>query len=116
VAAQRTQLSGSVVLDATGAGQVQLFTPGPSDLVVTLQTLSTTTAVKVPTGKIYRNAVTDANFLEGSYTASNDSSDTRIVLYASESLICLWTGGDPGATATYRISGVLYSPGQAPAE
>ena len=112
----QTPLAGAVNLDATGAGQVQLSNPGGGDLVVTLQTLSTTTAVKQPTAQVYRNVVTQAFFIEGSYTGSNDSSNTRIVLHPSESLICVWSGGDVGATATYRISGVLYPPGQAPAE
>lgn len=111
----QTALADSVKLDATGAGQVPLYATG-GDLVVTLQTLATSTAVKQPTANVYRNAVTTANFIEGSYTGSNDSSNTRIVLHAGESLICVWSGGDVGATATYRISGVLYPPGRAPAE
>jgi hypothetical protein len=113
---QQTALANSAALDAAGAGLVQLFPPGAGDLVVTLQTVSTSTATKVPTANVYRNAVTQANFVEGSYTGSNDSSNTRVVLHAGESLICVWAGGDAGARATYRISGVQYPPGQAPAE
>jgi hypothetical protein len=111
-----TQLANNATLDATGAGQVQLFAPGSGDLVVTLQTLFTSTATKVPTANIYRNFISTSNFLEGSYTGSNDSSDTRIVLRAGESLICVWSGGDVGAVATYSIRGVQYPSGQAPPE
>lgn len=103
----------SVTLDANGAGQVAIFPPGV-DWVVTLSTVSTSTAIKVPTARVYRNVVAQANFLEGSYTGSNDSSDTRIVLQAGESLICVWADGDAGALATYRLSGWQYASGQAP--
>ena len=112
----QTQLADRTTLDGAGAGQVAVYAPGGGDLVVTLQTVATSTATKVPTALIYRNAVTAVNQIEGSYTGSNDSSDTRIVLHPGESLICALTGVDAGAFATYRISGVLYPPGQAPAE
>ena len=109
-------LAQSVFLDGSGGGQVQHFAPGGGTLVVTGQSVSTSTATKVPTTKVYRNFVAQANYIEGSYTGSNDSSDTRIPLQAGESLICVWAGGDPGASATYRLTAVLYPPGQAPAE
>lgn len=105
-----------VTLDATGAGQVALASPGAVEWVVTLQTVATSTAVKVPTAIVYRGFVAQANQVEGSYTGSNDASDTRIVLQPGEQIICVWTGGDVGATATYTIQGVQYPPGQAPPE
>lgn len=109
-------VTGRVVLDATGAGQTTVYPPGNHDAVVTLSTQSTTTAVKVPTASVYRGTIVNqAAFVEGSYTGSNDSSDTRILLRSGEPLTCAWAGGDVGATAVFTISGEHYPPGQAPA-
>ncbi|RGC65000.1 hypothetical protein C5N14_30890 [Micromonospora sp. MW-13] len=47
--------------------------------------------------------------LEGTYSGSNDQSDTRHVLLPGETLECRWTGGDPGATATLIVRGVSRS-------
>jgi hypothetical protein len=113
-AGQEFSRTAQVVLDASGGGQASIFPPG-MDWVINLSTVSTSTAVKVPTANVYRNFIAQANFVEGSYTGSNDSSDTRIVLHAGEALICVWTGGDPGATAAFRVSGFQYPSGQAPA-
>ncbi len=113
---QSFQASQSVVLDSTGAGQVTISPRGFFDWVVTVSSVNVTTATKVPTANVYKNFVGISNFIEGSYTGNNDASNTRIVLRPSESAICVWAGGDAGATATYRVSGVQYPPNQAPLE
>lgn len=106
----------TVVLDSDGGGQVAIWAPGV-DLVVTQQSITTTgNPTTVPTARVYRDIVTDASFVEGSYTGNNDASTSRIVLRAGEGLICVWSGGTAGGRATYRIAGVQYPPGMAPLE
>lgn len=111
------EVSGRTVLDGTGAGQVTVYPPGNRDAVVTLQTVSTSTAVKQPTALVYKGSVaSQAALAEGSYTGANDASDTRIMLRSGQPLTCAWSGGDVGAAAVYTIAGQHYPPGQAPTE
>lgn len=109
--------SSPVTIAADGTGEVAIWAPGV-DLVITQQTVSVTTDPAhpgvVPTAKVYRDIVSDAAFIEGSFTGNNDSSASRIVLRAGEGLICVWSDASPGTRATYRIAGVHYPPGTAP--
>lgn len=105
----------SVVLDSAGAGQVQIAVTG-GDWVIVGSSVQVTSNVNEPTAKLYRNSISDATFIEGSYTGSNDSSDTRHVLTQGEYLTCAWVGGDVGARATLRVTIVQYPAGMAPPE
>lgn len=111
----RFDRAASVTLDGTGAGQVQIPVTG-GDWVIVASSVQVTSNVKEPTAKLYRNSISDATFLEGSYTGSNDSSDTRHLLTQGEYLTVAWTGGDVGARATARITVVQYPAGMAPRE
>jgi hypothetical protein len=115
VTSQRFTVNKSVILDAAGGGQVDIY-PSGGDWVVVHQSLQVSTNVKEPTAKVYKGGVSPAGFVEGSYSGSNDASDTRVVLQSSNSLSCVWTGGDAGARATYYVTVVQYPAGQAPAE
>lgn len=105
----------AVVLDATGAGQVSIQVTG-GDWVINRQGVQVTSHVKEPIAKTYRGTVSDATFLDGSYTGSNDVSDTRHVFQQGEYITCAWSGGDVGARATFSIGIIQYPPGQAPPE
>jgi hypothetical protein len=98
--------SAQVRLSATGAGEVSL---GPVGSIagwrVTLVSVSTSTRVKEPTFKLYREAATQSNFLEGSFSGSQDASDTQHVVLPGSQLVGQWTGGDANALATLRITG-----------
>lgn len=99
--------SAQVTLDATGVGQVQL---GPTlhteSWTVTGQSVATSTATKHPQARIYLGTVSPATLVAGTYAGSFDtSSGDQIELASGMFLICRWTGGDPGAVATYVVTG-----------
>lgn len=51
------------------------------------------------------------NFISGSYTGSNDSTDlANIPIYPGQKLNGVWTGGDANATATLSIQGMMEVP------
>ncbi|WP_163570759.1 hypothetical protein [Fodinicola feengrottensis] len=104
-----------MTLDATGAGQV-LITPTGGDWVLVNMGVSVSSSTLQPTAKLFKNFPAQVNFIEGSYTGANDSSNTRIVLRQGETLFCVWAGGDAGARATLVCQVVQYPPGQAPLE
>lgn len=109
----------ATVLDSTGAGEVSFYPPGV-DWATQLITRSVTyerfvpppTHPPEPIGNDYLNGA----FVEGSYTASKDSTDTRTVLHPNDQYRMTWTGGYPGATATATITAIQYPAGTAPAE
>lgn len=108
---QRFVSPAQVKLDASGNGQVTV-SPGSVDWVTTLITVSTSTATKHPQANLYLDQVAPTCLLEGTYTGDNDSTNTSHLVQSSQQLICAWTGGDPGATATVRVTGLAYPPGQ----
>ena len=96
------------VLDGSGNATIVI---GPS---YTYQTwypnrisVNVTSNVKEPVFKYYRGrTVGNINYLDGTYTGSNDSSAVLgIVLHPGETLLCQWTGGDAGAIATVTLGG-----------
>jgi hypothetical protein len=100
-----------VTLDGTGAGQV-VIGPAGFDWLVRRTSVKTSTAVKQPTATLYRGGVSDAAFLEGSFSGANDASDTVHLMQPGELLYCVWSGGDAGARATLVVSGLAYPPGE----
>jgi hypothetical protein len=96
----------STVLDASGNGTVKLR-PSNMRTVWTVQSV----AVKVtsntlePTATLHLGTVTGAD-LGSTYTGSNDTcADLRVDLTPGQGIVCRWTGGDPGATATATAYG-----------
>jgi len=96
--------AGSTKLDATGAGQVTIAATGPGWTVRHLS-INTSTAVKEPTFRLYLDLVSPTSLLEGSYSGSQDSSDTVHTVQGGQLLIGVWAGGDAGAVATMLVSG-----------
>lgn len=99
----------TVVLDASGNGTVKLRTPGSGVAWrITLLSVSTTTAVKQPIANVYINDY----FVEGTNTGSGDASTgTDHIIGPTDVIKCVWSGGDVGATATFRVSGWQYAGG-----
>jgi hypothetical protein len=66
-----------------------------------------------PLFKLYRGrTISQENFIAGTYTGSNDSTDlTSVVLHPSMVLTGVFIGGDVGATATLTITGETEIPG-----
>lgn len=111
----RFKRSVPVVLDATGGGQADIAPTG-GDWVIVHNSVSVSSNVNEPTAKVYLNGVSPAGFIEGSYTGSNDASDTRIVAREGDQLSCVWAGGDAGARASWYLTVVQYPAGTAPLE
>ena len=57
------------------------------------------------TATIFRNATGPLDVIEGTYSGDQDTSDTVVELEPNESLLCVWTGAQPGATAVFRVEG-----------
>jgi hypothetical protein len=104
--------SAQVTLDANGSGSVRLG-PGRHGVVWTIQrvTVQTSTAVMVPTAKVYRGGIGDAGFISGTFVGSFDVDDgLSEELHNGEYLTIAWTGGDVGAVATATWSGTEETP------
>jgi len=56
--------------------------------------------------KVYRGPVSVTTLLEGTFTADNDSSDTKLSLGSTDFLTFVWTGGSLGAIATATVHGI----------
>lgn len=103
--------SGSVVLNANGAGTVRLQNNKPfQKWTVNRVAVTTTTNVSEPSVKVYLDSVSEGNLLDGTYTGSNDSSDINASLLTGQSLVVVWSDGDSGAVATASIYGEMEDP------
>jgi hypothetical protein len=108
--AQRDILVGQCTLDANGFGQATV-TPSRGNFMVNLVSVTVsfpdgTPLTNEPTAKLYLAVVGDSGFVEGTFSGAFDSSDTTYPINQGEPLTCVWTGGDPGANATFRVAGM----------
>ena len=101
--------SASVTLDGSGNGRVRV---GPDAHGVkwlpTVVGLAVRPAVNSPQCNIYAGKnVTDANFVDGTYTGEKNSSDAIAgqELWLGQYVWAVWTAGDPGANATVTVTG-----------
>jgi hypothetical protein len=97
--------SGTVKLSAAGAGTVTLAPTGLENWHVTRVAVTVTTNVLEPVARVYIGSVAPGNLLAGTYTGSLDSSDEDQYVSPGQPLLCVWTGGDAGATATLSVFG-----------
>ncbi len=93
------------VLNASGNGTVRL---GPTSTrqtwVVDLAVVSTSTNVSEPVAELFLNS--KASRLGGTYTGSNDQMGPNTTVRNGK-ILCVWTGGDPGAIATLNLHGQI---------
>jgi hypothetical protein len=104
-----------VTLNAAGTAQAQ-FSPASEDWLILVTTVSTVQAAATdsePTVYTYRSGVSPSNLIDSTYSGFSATSDTRVMLAAGETLIVVWTDGEPGAAGTVRLEGVTYPPGGA---
>lgn len=105
-------LTGSVVLDGSGNGQVSFSVPYRGvEWYPTNGVCNTSTSVKTPVFNVYQDAVVSSNLAGGSMTGSNDNCTLSGTLYVGNSIIGVWTGGDAGAKATFNLIGTQKTPG-----
>jgi hypothetical protein len=97
-----------VVLDANGNGAVQIG-PDKSNESWQIQvcTVSVSSNASEPQFRVYFGSSTAiTSLIQGTYAGSFDTDTTfNYTLNNSGKLTCVWTGGDPGATATVTFHG-----------
>jgi hypothetical protein len=102
-------VSASVVLSGTGAGTVSLgptlpgvsWNPTAVAVVVTPISNSVTSVFK-----LYSGIAQASNFIAGSYTGDINSAGLGLSpMQAGQILTGVWSGGNPGATATMTLTG-----------
>jgi len=104
-----------VTLDGSGNGQVQI---GPTlagtswipPLSVGVLVAPVSTSV-VSQFQLFNGAPQATNFIGGTYTGDNNSAVVGIPLELGMVLTGVWSGGNPGATATMTVSGMQQIPG-----
>lgn len=105
--------SKSVVLNSSGNGEVQL---GPAYYQerweVTNASVRIVDAVRIPSARLYLDSAVPGNMLAATYDGSSDSAVGPVTLHSNQRLICVWLGGDPGATATLSVYGTMYHGGE----
>lgn len=60
-----------------------------------------------PKFMLYRNVESPTTYVDGSKSGNGDTSETDIELLNLDNLVCVWTGGEPGKSATVILQGVL---------
>jgi len=104
MARQRFSRSVTGIVDSSGRAECQITPPGV-DWTVETTTVSVSSNVLEPECRTYLNGTGEPNLVEGTYSGSRDTSDTAHYLQAGDFLTAIWTGADPGAVATLRVSG-----------
>lgn len=104
--AQRVVLVGQTILDSNGYGSTNVVPQG-GELTVTLTSVSVSSNTLEPVAKIYLNVIGDSGFVEGTFSGSSDASDSSYIVSQGETLTAVWTGGDVGAIATFRVTGTI---------
>ena len=100
----------SVTLDATGAGVATLTAPALETWTVTTVAVHVTTNTAEPVAQVYVGAQAASRLIGATYTGSLDSSDGSWQVNPGQQMICAWSGGDAGATATLSVLGTRAYP------
>jgi len=107
----------SVVLDGSGNGTIKLRPDGSNEYWYpqTVSVKAPNPAGGLPANEarcdMYAGSkVADDNFVDGTVSGSSGDNTDRFAGYvigrhADPFIIAVWTGGDPGATATLRVQG-----------
>lgn len=72
---------------------------------ITNTSVQSTSTVKIPTVKVYKGSESASRFIEGSYTATFNGSNTVIDLENGVALLVVFEGCDVGARCTASITG-----------
>jgi hypothetical protein len=98
------------IFDDNGGARVAFSPPSLEYWELTsivVQTNDAPDAVVVPEARITLDGV----FKEGTYSGNLDASDTQYRIEKGQQLVCTWSGGTAGRTATFTLNGTrtLYS-------
>lgn len=72
---------------------------------VTGITVNNTSTVLVPTAKVYRGSESPSALIDGTFTGTFDHSDTSMIVLDGETILCVFTGADPGSQCTFTLTG-----------
>jgi hypothetical protein len=56
--------------------------------------------------KVYLNSEVDSRLVAGSFSGNRDFNETDITMQTLDRFICVWSGGTPGARASFLLQGV----------
>lgn len=97
-------LTRTVKLDANGRGVIQVG-PGFNDEIWHVTSAGVAcTGTNQSTAVGYLNTIGGTQ-IGGSFTGNFDNGPAQVDLLANQSVVFVWTGGDPGATATLSLYG-----------
>lgn len=95
----------SVTLDGSGNGAVRFQAVG-SHIRITNRSVRVSSTTAQATVTTYKGQIGSDYRIDGTNSGSTgDNSTTPIDLFDGESIIVVWEGGDPGATATATFTG-----------
>lgn len=107
---------GQIILDGSGNGTLRMRPTGgnqtwlPASVSVKCSSNTSEALCRVYIGP----SATDPYFVDDTVTGSTGDSSGRVADYTIDAhgtyLWATWTGGDPGATATMRITGTSQTP------
>lgn len=95
----------------SGYGIAQIFCPG-MDWVIRQRSVGIAAAASGAVATEYLNSIAPGTYLQGTYDGQGDSSSRVQLLSPGDTLLCEFTQGLAGATATYRADGLAYPYGQ----
>lgn len=107
---QQLDTFASVVLDASGNGQVSLAPESFRTWTVTHLNVRTTqgpTQTPVPQCTVYLGMVGDSNILSQTWNGSRSTAVGATVVQPSQPLIIRWENGVAGTTATVSVYGTM---------
>lgn len=94
-----------VTLDGNGDGAIRFQAVG-SNIRITNLSVRASSATAQATATVYKNQIGEGYRLSGTNSGSTgDNLSIPTDLFDGESIIVVWAGGDPGATATATFSG-----------
>jgi hypothetical protein len=100
--------SAAVVLNASGAGYVYLAPDGMTVWRVThVQVATTTGPADQSQAALYRSGIFPHRLLGQTAQGGGDTLSFEATLRPGDTLVCLWSGGNPGDTATLNATGVV---------
>lgn len=100
----------TVTLDGNGRGVAVITAPGAKAWRIIGMSVSVPGSTVEATARIYSGLIQSDRLVDITYTAaSGDASNSEHYLLPGESLLCEWTGGQPGAVAVVRFWGGEYA-------
>lgn len=101
----------TLIAGDSGYGVAQIFCPG-MDWVIKQRSVGIAAAASGAVANEYLNSIAPGTYLQGTYDGVGDSSSRVQLLSPGDTLLCEFSQGVAGATATYRADGLAYPYGQ----